>query len=52
MTIGSDSTEESYTFVTSQRKNRKNKKKVQNLGANTKILAQEESDFDSDYVIK
>lgn len=52
MTIGSDSTEEPYTFVTSQRKNRKDKKKVQVLGANTEILSQQESDFDSDHAIK
>lgn len=52
MTIGSDSVEESYTFVTSLRKNRKNKKKVQVLGANIKVSSREESDFDPDYVIK
>lgn len=52
MTIGSESTEESYTFVTSQRKNRKNKKKVQVPGANIKVSSQKESDFDLDHVIK
>lgn len=52
MTIGSDSTEESYTFVTSQRKNRKTKKKIPVLGANNQITSQQESDVDPDYVIK